>query len=94
MTPNLSLDDFKKWIRLQETRKELSSYHPWIGTLVETKISLSQLYDRAEVQQGNFKEVVKDFYKNGGIISEVINTDLSIKVDKGTLLISKQHVKI
>lgn len=89
--PSFCLNDFRKWMENQvgspgPMRRGLT------GTSVEPKIPFKRLLDKIDPQEGELEELARDF-KNGGVISEVHGSELTIKVDSGSFVISKAYVR-
>lgn len=84
-----NLADFKKWIKKQENVPNNSI----IGLTVESKINKKRLSSEIEVQDGETKDIIKDFYENGGTVTDVDGNIFLIEVDSGTFLIDKTFVR-
>jgi len=91
--PNFSLDDFKKWMKepkhfsLERKIKSLE------GTTIESKISAKKLSEKMIAEEGEAEELAKDFFKNGGTINEVNDTNFLVEVDSGLFYIARKYVK-
>jgi hypothetical protein len=86
-----SLDNFKKWMKNQEDFAH-NLKNPLIGEQVMSKISCKKLESVITLEDGYLDKVIKDFYKNGGKIKDVINKEYLVEVDSGTFLVSKNYV--
>lgn len=91
---NFSLDDFKKWIAEQDRKRSNKRvvHNSLVGTLVESRISPKRLKDRMMIEEGDSKELIRDFIKDGGIVLEVNDKDLLIQVDSGTFYLSRKYI--
>ena len=91
--PSFSLGDFKKWMRIHENENTQKKC-PLFGIKVESKINSKRLLSKIQVEEGNLKEVAKEFKKYGGIILESYSDNiLLIEVDSGSFKISKSYIR-
>jgi hypothetical protein len=91
-----SPDNFKKWVQEHKDQFEpkLLKKSMVIGTLVESKIGMKKLINNVTVQSGTSKQIIKDFLRYGGTIEEVKGSEVLIKVDNGSFLISEELIRI
>lgn len=87
---DFDLNDFKKWMTHQQDEENKPNM---VGLRVESKITGKKLLSRIEAQEGETLEIVRDFKKNGGIISEVNGQNILIEVESGSFLIHKMYIK-
>jgi hypothetical protein len=91
----LSLDEFKKWVEEQSDfdHNIEKKIKPLIGTYVEAKSNFKKILHCMMLEEGNRKEVAKDFYENGGQIKDTNENIYLIEVSCGSFHISKNHIK-
>lgn len=85
-----NLNDFKKWMENQDDSRPRRGK---IGTLVESKISVKKLMHKIDLQNGELEDVIKEFYDNGGIISEVNGNHFLIETTNGSFFIHRCFVE-
>ncbi len=91
--PSFSLHDFKKWMSSQKD-KPARKKSELIGLEVESKIGLKRLLTKISTEEGNLREMAKDFFKFGGLILDVDpDNNLTVEVDAGTFVIPRYFVK-
>jgi len=88
---DFSLNDFKKWI---STKKEPRNFNAkLIGCYIESKLSPKRLIKRMSIDQGDIKEMAKDFKRYGGTVLDVEKDGmLLVEVSSGSFRISKYFV--
>lgn len=85
-----NFSEFKSWMKNQQ---DCNLNQNIIGLQVESKISFKKLITKIEVEDGELKEVAKEFIKSGGTIKEVNGQNFLIEVKKGIFLINRTHTK-
>jgi len=95
MRPNLSLDDFKKWMEEQEQTvpPEAEEALANTGYDVQSKIPLKRLRTRIEIEEGDEQEICADFLENGGTVIDTDNKRLMIEVSCGSFSIHRMYVE-
>lgn len=91
----LSLDEFKKWVKDQQdfNHNLEKKIKPLVGKFVESKSNIKKLMNSMIVEEGNRKEIAKEFFENGGEIKDVNDKIYLIEVSCGSFHISKNHIK-
>lgn len=95
--PSFSFDDFKKW--MDEHEEEDRVHQPYqfennlLGLKVESKISSKKLASKIIAEEGELEDLVFDFKKNGGEITEVNGKDFLIEVNSGKFYLSRYYVR-
>jgi len=84
-----NFSDFKKWMSNQND----ANRHTMVGVKVESKIPIKKLVSRIETQEGETVEVLKDFKKNGGTITEENGYYMYVAVESGSFMVHKMHLK-
>lgn len=83
---DFSLDNFKKWIDEQEVQKE--------NEIARSTIGIKKLISKIDIEDGDVKEVCKDFFENGGKIISKENKKYLIEVSTGTFYLHKLYLEI
>lgn len=91
--PILSLDDFKKWIKEQAPYEEPVAINHLIGTMVESKVGLSKLLTKTEVEEGDEETICEDFLENGGTILDIDDKHVLIEVSAGQFTIHRAYIR-
>lgn len=91
---NFNFDDFKKWFEEQEQMDHCKKNYFVSGDFVKSKISLKKLSHKIKNEQGNLKEICKEFNKVGGEVIEVHEHYLVIETNSGFFSINKSHVTL
>lgn len=93
---DLSLDDFKKWMRGPETgeaNQELSS-STIINSEVTPKIGFSKLLAKIHPKNGDPESLAESFIEDGGLVIGVHKNKFHIEVNAGSFLIGKPYVEL
>lgn len=86
-----NLSDFKKWIENQsidESQKNSS-----IGKIVRAKNNIENFEEKIEIEVGDENEIVQEFLKKGGKVTEQDKNRLMIEVSSGSFICHKRFLK-
>ena len=84
-----SMSDFKKWMSQQKD----DSRNRMVGLEVESKVPYKKLIGKIEVEEGDLIEVAREFYRNGGTISEENGHHMFVTVESGKFMIHRMYLK-
>ena len=86
-----NLSDFKKWVNnhSEEDNKKSSM----VGMKVKAKNNIENFEEKIEIEMGDELEVVKEFIKNGGVVSEQEGNKFLIDVESGSFVCHKRFIK-
>ena len=90
MRPDFSLDDFKKWIKTEETP---AIEEGCVGVEVQATVGLKKLMTRCRPHDGDKVEVCKEFFEDGGTILEEDQKRFLIAVESGSFFVPKECVE-
>ena len=88
----LSLDNFKKWINEQKSKKD-EHISRLVGLQVESKLKPKRLAKHVDSHKGDLDEITAEFCEYGGYILEVCDNSFTIEVDSGNFSIPRCFVK-
>ena len=93
--PDLSLDDFRKWMKDQKGLPELNhnSTQREVGLNMESKVSMKKLANKINIESGEFENVLSEFKKDGGIVKDVDGKMMLIEVSCGSFFVSRQYLR-
>ena len=63
------------------------------GLTVESKVSAKHLLEKIVPEEGDAKELVKDFVENGGTVRGIDGTNFLIEVELGSFHVNRRYVK-
>jgi len=94
MDNNFCPDEFKKWMQNQPDfegygfkKKNL------VGLTVESKVPIKRFGNKILVEDGEFEDIIADFDKNGGTVSDVDGKQVLIETSKGSFFVHKQYIQ-
>lgn len=86
-----SFSDFRKWM---DSQHDSPAKKPLVGVAVEARNpSEDTLSVKIKEWDGELEEIISEFIKSGGVISEVIKNDFIVEVDAGSFKIHRSQVK-
>jgi len=89
---DISLDNFKKWIKGQDDFSSKFSKKFPINEKVISKCSGKKLAETITLDEGSLKRVIKEFLKNGGKIKEFDDCEYLVEVRCGSFYVKKNYV--
>jgi len=93
MKNNFSPDDFKQWMQNQIGFSTNMSRTDYVGLTVNPMIPKKKLASHICVKEGNLEELVNDFAKHGGKVSEIDGKHLVVEVISGSFSIPQNCVR-
>ena len=94
MDNNFCPDEFKKWMQSQpDFDGNRFKKRNLVGLTVESKIPIKRFGNKILVEDGEFEEILADFDKNGGVVSDVDGKQVLIEVAKGSFFVLKQYIQ-
>jgi hypothetical protein len=85
--------DFRKWIQHQDLESvEMNKPSPK-GLAVESKVSPKHILTQIKPEEGDAKELVKNFIEDGGIVRGIDGTNFLIEVKSGSFYVNRRYVK-
>jgi len=90
---SFNFGDFRKWVQNQDLESvEMNKPSPK-GLTVESKVSPKHLLTQIKPEEGDAKELVKNFIENGGTIRGIDEMNFLIEVESGSFYVNRRYVK-
>ena len=88
---SFNLSDFKKWISNHKDDSEKNS--SLVGSSVRAKDSIENFEEKITIEFGEEKEIVEQFLKSGGTISEQDGNRFLVEVEAGSFVCHRRFLK-
>jgi hypothetical protein len=91
-----SLDNFKKWMKDHPKSYCIDksfTTNPLIGVSVESKIGVKKLVDKMVSESEDLESLARDFFHDGGTISDVDGKNVEISVASGKFNIHRAYIR-
>ena len=90
---SFNFSNFRKWIQNQDLEYvEMNKPGPK-GLTVESKVSLKHFLTQIKPEDGDAKELVKNFIEDGGTVRGIDGTNFLIEVESGSFYVNRRYVK-
>ena len=90
---NFNLGDFRKWMQNQDLESVEMNKPSLNGLAVESKVSPKHLLTQIKPEEGDAKELVKNFIENGGTVRGIDGMKFLIEVESGSFYVNRRYVK-
>ena len=90
---SFNFSDFRKWIHNQDLESVEMNKPSHNGLTVESKVSPKHLLAQIKPEDGDAKELVKNFIENGGTVRGIDGTNFLIEVESGSFCVNRRYVK-